>query len=159
MQIYPDLSTKKLLSCLVFFVESQTTLFLPTSKNWFWTYILIHLLAFLTHSCHYLPACVTASILAGTQDWTGKEENSSGWKTAFQNGEVPCLYSGHWASHTDYPLTQWFTCWWAQPCNYLGILTLHFKLGGPNIISRVGAVAWKLGKYGGGQLEASSAIQ
>lgn len=158
MQIYPDLSTKRLLSCLVFFVVSQTMLFLPTSKNWFWAYLLTCLLAFPTPRCHQLPACVTTSILAGTRGWTGKEENSLRWKTAFQSREVPCLYSGHWVSHTDYPLLMpWFTCWWAQPFNYMGILSLHFKLDG--FTSRVAAVAWKLGKDGGGQLEASSALQ
>lgn len=38
------------------------------------------------------------------------------------------------------------------------MLTLHFKLDSLDISTRVAAVAWKLGKYIGGQLEGSSAI-
>lgn len=100
MQIYPDLSTKRLLSCLLFFVENKKLLFLPTSKNWFWVCLSTCLPAFTAPWHQQLPACAAASILAGMWDWA-KKENSSSWKRAFQSGEFPRLYGREGVSHTD----------------------------------------------------------
>lgn len=127
MQIYPDLSTKRLLSCLLFFVENKKPLFLPASKNWFSVCLLRCLPAFTAPTHHQLPACAAASILAGMWDWARKE-SSSRWKRVFQSGEFPWLYGRHGVSHTDNAfLTLWFTGWCAQPCDYTDTLTPPFK--------------------------------
>lgn len=160
MQIYPDLSTKRLLSCLVFFCrESNNVIFTR-----FWKVILS--ISFDVPACLPHSQVSPASLLVlqhpswlacGTEP--GRRRTAQGENIIPKRG-CPLSVERVWASHTDYPhLTQWFTCWWAQPCNYTGILTLHFELDSLGITRGVATTAWKLGKYGGGYLEVSSTMR
>lgn len=121
--VYKEASLPPALFCR----EKKNPLFLPTSKNWFWVCLVTCLPAFSAPRHQQLPACAATSILAGMWDWARKE-NSPRWKKAFQSRELPWLYGRHGVSHTDNAfLTQWFTGWWAQPCDYIDTLTLPSK--------------------------------